>query len=72
MVYPSITGFLVTLDALSPCSKSVCTHTCFKFFYEDPIKLIQDGRNRDTYKLLDSVKYTWVLATLLDVDLGVG
>ena len=31
LVYPIIASNLVTLDTLSPCSESVCTHTCSPF-----------------------------------------
>ena len=34
--------------------------------------MTQDGRNCATNKLVASVKYIWVLATPLSVDLGVG
>ena len=39
---------------------------------EDPIEVIQDGQKKDTNKLVDSVKYIWILATPLYLDLGVG
>ena len=39
---------------------------------ETPLKVTQDGKNRNTNKMVDRVKYLWVLATPLDVDVGVG
>ena len=35
---------------------------------ETPLDVAQDGRNLATNKLVASVKYLWVLATLLAVD----
>ena len=42
------------------------------FIKETPLEVTQDGKNRDTNKLVASVKYIWVLATQLVVDLRVG
>ena len=39
---------------------------------EAPLEVIQDGQNQATNKLVASVKYIWVIATPLAVDLGVG
>ena len=39
---------------------------------EISLEVTQDNRNRDTNKLVASVKYLWVLATPLAVYLGVG
>ena len=58
------------------CTNSLvklCLHTyLLSLFEESPLEVIQDGRNQDTNKVVASVKYLWVLATPLDVDLGVG
>ena len=40
--------------------------------YHFLLKVIQDGRNQTTNKMVASVKWLWVLATTLDVDLRVG
>ena len=72
MVYPNITGTLVTLDDLSPWSNYVCIHNCYQFFEEYPIEVINYGCHRDTNKVVASVKYLWVLATPLSMDLVVG
>ena len=39
---------------------------------ETPLEVTQDGWNQATNKLVYSVKYLWVLATPLAVDLRVG
>ena len=39
---------------------------------ETPLEVTQDGRKRATNKLVASVKYIWVLAAQLDVDLRFG
>ena len=39
---------------------------------ETPLKVTQDGKNRATNKLVAIVKYIWVLATPLVVDLRYG
>ena len=72
LVYRSIASNLVTLATLIPWSDSVHIPTCYLFFEETPLRLIQDSRNWDTNKLLPSVKQIWVLAAPLAVDLGVG
>ena len=72
LVYPSITGTLVNLVALSPWSTSIYMYTCSPFFEEAPLEMIQYNQNRATNKLVASVKYLWVLANPLGLDLGVG
>ena len=62
----------MVLAALSLWSNSVCTHTCSPFFEEAPLEVIQYGQKWATNTVVASVKYLWVLATQLDVDLGVG
>ena len=39
---------------------------------ETPLKVTQDGRKGATNKLIASVKYLWVIANPLAVDLRVG
>ena len=39
---------------------------------ETPLKVTQDGQNRATNKLVAIVKYIWVLANQLAVDLRFG
>ena len=72
LVYTSITGIPVTLDAPSPWSNSICTHTFYPFFNESPLEVIQDGKKWDTNKVVARVKYFWVLAIPLAVELGIG
>ena len=36
---------------------------------ETPLEVTEDGRNWATNRLVDSVKYIWVMATPLSVDL---
>ena len=47
-------------------------HTHLLYLLEEtPLKVTQDGQNRATNKLVTRVKYIWVLATPVDVDLRV-
>ena len=39
---------------------------------ETPLKVTQDGQKWATNKLVDSIKYLWVLVTPLAVELIVG
>ena len=48
-------------------------HVKLLFLLEETLlKATKDGRNQTTNKLVASVKYLWVLATQLYVDLRVG
>ena len=57
-----------------PKSKvKLCLHAyLISLIEETTLEVTQDGQNRATNKLVDSVKYLWVLATPLSVDLRVG
>ena len=50
----------------------ICMHAhLLSILEEAPLEVIQDGQNWDTNKLVASVKYIWVVANPLSVELGV-
>ena len=51
----------------------LCPHTHLLYILDQTLlEVTQEIQNRDTNKMVARVKYPWVLATILAMDLGVG